>query len=246
MKIILPKLGEFIKNFRNKSKYESEIDFWKNEIHNLVRWYKGELKTHYMTPAPKDEQKAKTYVISHSAILTWLKLHQEPKYLEDLMLDKKVFSGQNVLDIGSGPFPSALVFEGINLYMLDPLLPEYIKIGYPLHYYDRVKFIYGFSENIPIINEFFDAIISVNSIDHVDDLYRTSKEIKRVLKIGGKIRIHAHYHLNTVTEPIELSDDIMINAFNWCKGFKKINESVQKKGSVAGDKEVYTLWSNFI
>lgn len=242
----LLKVRKFIKYLKNISKYKAETYFWKNEINNLVKWYRGELKTYYMTPSPKDEEKVKTYVISHSAILTWLKLHQEPKYLEDLMLDKNVFSGQNVLDIGSGPFPSALVFGGINLYALDPLLPEYIKIGYPLHYYDRVKFIYGFSENIPIIDEFFDAIISVNSIDHVNDIYRTSMEIKRVLKIGGKIRIHVHYHSKKVTEPIELNDDIMIKAFYWCKDFKKINESMQKKGSFAGEKEVYTLWSNFI
>lgn len=239
------KLGRLRKHFKNESKYEVETNFWKNEIDNYVRWYKGELKTHYMTPSPKEDEKVKTYVLSHGAILTWLKLHQEVKYLEDLMLDKTAFSGRRVLDIGSGPFPSALVFEGSYLYCLDPLLPEYIKAGFPIHYYDRVKFIYGFSENVPIEDNFFDAVISVNAIDHVDDIHSTSNEIKRVLKPGGRIRIHAHYHSKTVTEPLELNDDVMLKAFNWCKGFKKIKESTKKKGSVAGDSEVFALWSNF-
>lgn len=230
---------------KKRTKYEAEIDFWKTEIENYVKWYNRELKTHYMTPAPNEDQKVKCYILSHSAILTWLKLHQEVKYLEDLMLDKTAFQSLKVLDIGSGPYPSALVFEGSDLYCLDPLLPEYIKAGFPIHYYNCVKFIYGFSENIPIRDDFFDVVISVNAIDHVDDIYSTSNEIKRVLKPGGKIRIHAHYHPKTVTEPLELNDDVMLNVFSWCNGFKKINESTQKKGSVAAAGEVFALWSNF-
>ena len=231
--------------FKNKSKYERETDFWKNEINNYVRWYQGELKTHYSTPSPQEEKKVKVHNISHSAVLTWLKLHQEVKYIEDLQLEKTAFSGMRVLDVGSGPFPSAMVFEGCKLYCLDPLLPQYIKAGFPLHYYEGVKFVYGFSENIPVENNFFDAVISVNSIDHVDNIYKTSLAIKRVLKPGGKIRIHAHYHKKTATEPLELSDNVMSKAFNWCDGFKKIRESREKKGSVAGADEVFALWSNF-
>jgi len=230
---------------KNYSKYEAEINFWKKEIEDYVKWYEGQLGMHYMTPAPREDQQITSVCVEHSAILTWLKLHQKPKYLEDLMLDKMVFSGLRVLDIGSGPLPSALVFEGCEVYCLDPLLPEYIKAGYPLHYYDRVKFVYGFSENIPVEDNFFDAVISVNAIDHVDDIYKTALEIKRVLKPGGKIRIHAHYHEKTVTEPLELNDEDTSKAFSWCEGFKKIKQSTQKKGSTAPVGEIYTLWTNF-
>lgn len=230
---------------KNYSKYKAEINFWKKEIENYVEWYKGKLETHYMMSPPREDRKVIAASVEHSAILTWLKLHQEPKYLEDLMLDKTVFSGLRVLDVGSGPLPSALVFEGCEIYCLDPLLPEYIEAGYPLHYYERVKFVYGFSENIPVEDNFFDVVLSVNAIDHVDDIYKTALEMKRVLKSGGKVRIHTHYHKKTETEPLELSDEVMTKAFSWCKGFKKVKQSTQKRGSVAPVGEVYTLWTNF-
>jgi len=178
-------------------------------------------------------------------MLTWLKLHQEPKYLDDLMLDKMAFSGLRILDIGSGPLPSAQAFEDCEIYCLDPLLPEYAKLGYPSCYGDRVKFTSGFSEKMPLKDNFFDAVISVNAIDHVDDIYKTALEIKRVLKPDGKIRIHAHYHKKTTTEPLELNDKVMGRAFNWCKNFRRVKESTTKRGSVAPNGEIYVLWSNF-
>lgn len=32
--------------------------------------------------------------------------------------------------------PNTVVFEGCEVYCLDPLLPEYIKAGHPLCYYE--------------------------------------------------------------------------------------------------------------
>lgn len=227
-------------------KYKAELDFWKKTLILYEKWYKGELKELYKEPSPNNQQKIKAYSVKDSAILTWEKLHQQKKYLEDLLLDKLAFKGLKVLDIGSGPHPSAVVFENCKVYCLDPLLPFYIEIGFPLHYYDRVKFVYGFSENIPFVDNFFDAIISVNAMDHVDDFYKTAKEIKRVLKPKGKIRMHIHYHQKTKTEPLEINDEIVKKAFKWSKNLYKIKESKSKRGHALKNKnEVYTLWSNF-
>jgi SAM-dependent methyltransferase len=230
---------------KKKDKYMAEVAFWEKEIDNYVKWYKGELSEHYLTPSPQEDQKVKAHTDSHSAILTWLVLHQQIKYLKDLMLDKSAFSGLRVLDIGSGPMPSAQVFEGCDIYCLDSLLPEYLNIGFPIHYYERVKFIHGFAEEIPVQDNFFDAAISVNAFDHLDDIQRTSLEIKRVLKSGGKLRIHTHYHKATETEPLELSDNLMVEVFDWCDSFRKIKESRTKTGALAGIDEIFVLWSNF-
>ncbi len=235
--------GNFL--FMHNKKYAAEVEFWKREIKNYVSWYLGDLKMHYSTISPREDQKVRTFVLSHSAILTWLKLHQEVKYLKDLMLDKAVFAGLSVLDVGSGPMPSALVFDSCELYCLDPLIDEYIKIGFPLHYYKGVQFICGLSEGMPLEDNFFDVVISVNAIDHVDNIYKTSSEIERVLKPRGKLIIHVHYHKGTDAEPLELNDDIMSKAFFWCDGLKKIKKSKQKSGALAGAGEYYVLWSNF-
>jgi SAM-dependent methyltransferase len=76
---------------------------------------------------------------------------------------------------------------------------------------------------MPFENHFFDAVISVNAIDHVDDFFKTASEIIRVLKPNGKIRLHVHYHIKTQTEPLELNDTIVENAFRGIQNFKKIN-----------------------
>ncbi|MCX6717342.1 MAG: class I SAM-dependent methyltransferase [Candidatus Taylorbacteria bacterium] len=114
-----------------------------------------------------------------------------------------------------------------------------------MHFYGQTKFICSQSENIPINDNFFDVVISVNAIDHVDDLLKTSLEIKRVLKKDGILRMHVHYHKKTKAEPIEINDDIMKNVFSWCKNFNKISESNSKHGYVLSKGEgSYTVWSN--
>jgi SAM-dependent methyltransferase len=180
-------------------------------------------------------------------LLTWQKLHQQPKYLEDLQLPLTAFEGLKVLDVGSGPHPSALVFSNCEIYNFDPLLPLYIEAGYPIHIYDdRVKFVYGFSEKMPFADDFFDAVISANALDHVDDFRLTANEIKRVLKPSGKLRLHLHFHPATSMEPLEINDSIVSKAFDWCEAFKKISESKAKRGTTLdGPNESFSVWSNF-
>lgn len=227
-------------------KQDAELEFWKNVLSLYKKWYLGELRELYGEPNPPDAQKIKAHTLQDSAILTWGKIHQEVKYLQDLALDKDVFNSMRLLDIGSGPHPSALVFENCEVYCLDPLLPEYINLGFPLHYYDRVKFIHARSEDVPVPEHFFDAVISVNALDHVDDFNKTAMEIQRILKPEGKIRFHLHYHKATTTEPIELNDRKILQSFNWCHNLKKISESKAKRGAlITQGNEVYTLWSNF-
>ena len=228
-----------------ESKENVELSFWRNEIKAYMKWYSGELTSLYSESNPTEKDKIHTQSLKDSAILTWHKMHQETKYLDDLMLDRKAFADMKVLDIGSGPMPSGTVFGDCDLYCLDPLMAGYIKIGFPIHYYQNTKFISGPSENIPIANHYFDAIISVNAIDHVNDFLKTAEEIRRTLKPGGKLRMHVHYHKKTATEPLEINDEKMNEAFGWCQNFRKINESKTKRGYALNKKdELYTVWSN--
>jgi SAM-dependent methyltransferase len=202
----------------------------------------------YGEPAPAENVRVNVGTEKDNAILTWAKVHQERKYLEDLLLDEDAFAGMKLLDIGSSAVPSALCFKDCDVFCLEPLLPELLKIGYPFWYYDkRARFIYGFAEEMPFPDSFFDAIIAVNSLDHVDDFYRCSAEIRRVSKPDVKLRFHLHYHKATSTEPLELSDAIVAQAFSWCAGFHKVGAAKTKRGTqldLASD-EIFTVWSNF-
>ncbi len=227
-------------------KYDVEAGFWRNELKVYVDWYSGKIPSLYDTGSPRDDQKVMATNQKDSAVLTWLNLHQKVKYLRDLELGPDAFSGLTVLDVGAGPLPSGLCFQNCRLYCLDPLYHKYLEIGFPLHYYGNVRFIHAHSENIPIDDNFFDAVISVNAIDHVDDLLKTSNEIKRTLKKGGRFAMHVHYHRSTAAEPLQVSDQSFLEAFGWCDGIRKVKSSTKKMGhALTTEGEIYTLWKNF-
>jgi ubiquinone/menaquinone biosynthesis C-methylase UbiE len=228
-------------------KYRAEIAFWRRTLKDYKAWYNGDLPVLYGEPTPTNSQRITEFSPDFNAIVTWENAHQRKKYLEDLQLSPDVFRGMTLLDIGCGPHPSAQAFSDCQIYCLDPLLPLYMEAGFPIHIYeDRVRFVCGFSERMPLPDRFFDAVISVNAIDHVDDFFATAREITRVLKAGGLLRFHIHYHPKTTAEPLELNDNIVQEAFKGIKGFRKLAESKNKRGStVKKDIEMYTLWSNF-
>jgi SAM-dependent methyltransferase len=227
-----------------ETKQDSETRFWHEQIDDYIKWYNGEIQSIYETPAPKPAEKIKAPNLKDSAILTLHRLHQEVKYLYDLKLSKDAFKGKRIMDIGAGPMPSATCFEGADLYCLEPLIDRYLKIGFPIHYYGNVKFVHSPSEQIPIEDNFFDAIISVNALDHVDDFEKTAKEIGRVLKPGGSVVFHLHYHLPTQNEPLELNDKRVTDAFSMIGNLRKVSESKEKMGYQCSDDELYTLWTN--
>lgn len=227
-------------------KYDAELRFWHDTLRQYELWYRGKIKKLYGENSPRKIEKIIAASLKDSAILTWEKIHQQKKYLDDLELDRNAFKGMKLLDIGSGPHPSARVFKGAELYCLDPLIPRYAAAGFPLHYYDNVKFVVSSAEKIPVVDHFFGAVISVNALDHVDDFEKSAQEIRRVLKKNGKMRFHLHYHTATTEEPIELTDSRVAGAFSWDTKFKKIGESRTKRGTeLYARNEKYTLWSNF-
>jgi len=225
-------------------KHSSETKFWGDELKRYGQWYSGDLKEMYLTETPAEAEKVKAHDATHSAILTWHKKHQEVKYLKDLNLDEDALKGKRILDVGCGPMPSATCFKGADLYCLDPLLDKYLGVGFPIHLYGDVKFIQGYSENMPIEDDFFDVVLSVNALDHVDDFEATATEIKRVLKPSGLVIFHLHFHPPTQNEPLELSDERVANAFAGIKNFRKLSESKNKFGYRCADDEYYSLWSN--
>jgi SAM-dependent methyltransferase len=224
-------------------KQRTEIEFWKRELSGYQRWYRGELPELYGARSPEQEQMVRAHNERDSALLTWLELHQKPKYLRDLQLSPTSLRGR-VLDVGAGPLPSALAFNGIELYCLDPLYSAYLDAGYPLHYYD-CRFVNAACENIPLPDDSFDVVLSVNAIDHVDDFAAAAAEIRRVLKPDGKLAMHVHYHQPTDAEPVALSDETFLAAYGWCPHLRRVAAATEKTGSRADAGELYVLWRNF-
>jgi SAM-dependent methyltransferase len=239
------KLEKLVGIITGKEKQNAEVRFWQKEIKRYVQWYNGELKELYEHPSPTGN-KVKAYTIEESAILTFFETHQKTKYLKDLLLDTKSFIGMKILDIGSGPFPSGLCFDDCEVYCLDPLFDRYISAGFPIHIYEqRARFVQSKAEAMPFHDGFFDGVISVNAIDHVDDFKKTASEIKRVLKPGGRFRMHVHYHPKTTAEPLELTDEVFLKSYSWVTNLRRLKESNEKQGTVLTDaREKYVVWGN--
>lgn len=195
-------------------KHEAELEFWRREIDVYVRWYDGALDSLYGVPAPTEDERVRDSEDERlNAIRTWAKSDAD-KYLHHLALPADAFDGMRVLDVGCGPLPYCLAFTGCQITGLDELVDQYRELGYPLEAYsDRLTHLTGSAEQIPAQDASFDAVISVNALDHVSDFGAAAREIARVVRPGGVVRIELHYHEPTACEPNALDDDMVAEAF---------------------------------
>jgi SAM-dependent methyltransferase len=173
------------------------------------------------------------------------------RYPEALKIPRDHFAGKTILDVGCGPYPLSIAFEDCRIVCLDPLILQYEAAGFPLaEFTDRVTFVRGFAEDMPFPSRSFDAVISVNAIDHVDDFARAAQEISRVLKKDGVLRMQVHYHPPRQLEPNALNDDVVLAHLGHL-GIEKISEDVpsgvaRDPGSVptVDPNERLVVWAN--
>lgn len=99
--------------------------------------------------------------------------HYEYFFTDHFDLDSGDYEGKRVLDIGCGPRGSldwaTMTEQNVGL---DPLINEYEDLGIgdgsPMEYVDSG------AEDIPFPDGHFDIVTSFNSLDHVDDLERST------------------------------------------------------------------------
>jgi SAM-dependent methyltransferase len=228
------------KIWHKKYKCRTELDHWRETAQRIVRWYQREEQ--YVFPFPDLDQMETRYDLQTNALLTYIKIETEhASYLKDLYLRADSFRGMRVADIGSGPFPTLLVFKDCERYCIDHLLDDYKELGFPvLQFGDRINFVAAKSEYIPFTHNYFDAIISRNALDHVDDFAATAKELKRLLKPRGFLHLCVNYHQPTSSEPIVLSDEVILENFSGLR-LRKIDEKLNAWGFEGGKTVV---WSN--
>jgi SAM-dependent methyltransferase len=204
----------------------------------------------YDQAPPTAEEKQIRATIEASAGVTTVAVSLN-RYLNALKIPRDHFAGKTILDLGCGPYPLSIAFEDCQIVGLDPLVPEYEAAGFPLsEFADRVIFVRGFAEDMPFSSQAFDAIISVNAIDHVDDFASAAREMGRVLKKEGVLRMQVHYHAPTKLEPNALDDD-QILAHLGHLGIKKVSEEVASIPARDADSiptvtpdERFVVWAN--
>lgn len=96
-----------------------------------------------------------------------------------------------ILEIGSGPVGIINYINNCQKYALDPLMDYYVD-NFKLS--KEVKWLKGIGEDIPFKNDYFDAIISTNTLDHTSNPFFVLKEIKRALKTQGFLFLTVDCH----------------------------------------------------
>ena len=204
-------------------KHEAELAYWRDGLQNLEDWFNKDSNLRIGLPPPTPTQRIKdsdSWIVN--AVMT---LHSmRPHYTERLRIECDQFHGQRVLEVGSGPLAPILQFSGCKRHCADPLVDLYMAAGWPLYDYDA-KFTDTRGESLPYRDGYFDAAISVNALDHVDDFEQTAREMERVVRPGGRMYFEVEYHEPTVTEPMKLDEARVVNAFSRCELTAIINRS---------------------
>jgi SAM-dependent methyltransferase len=237
-------LRQYVPAYRARRKYASELEYWQGELRHLHHWFNEGTKDWWGIPAPPEEQKIvdprRTWMTN--AVMTMHSIR--PSYFEELQLQADSFRGNRVLEVGCGPLAPLLQFDGCDRVGLDPLIDLYIKSGWPMYDYD-MKFINAYAENMPIVDSYFNTIIAVNSLDHVDNFCKVAEEMQRVLAANGEIYFEVEYHAPTVNEPQKLNDEIIFQAFHRC-ALKKVCERGKKDMFMAMTKRFSLLPNRFM
>jgi ubiquinone/menaquinone biosynthesis C-methylase UbiE len=210
-------------SYRSRKKYEAELAYWRDELEHLKAWFQDGTQDWWGIRAPDQRQRvnvSELWVVN--AVMTMHTLR--PSYTEELLLERDHFRGKRVLEVGSGPLAPILQFTECIRHCIDPLVNVYMDAGWPLFEYNA-KFVNCGGESLPYPSEYFDAVISVNALDHVDDFERVALEMQRVLKRGGGVYFEVEYHAPTVTEPITLTDARVTQAFPDCDLETKANRT---------------------
>ncbi len=206
--------------WRARRKYEGELAYWRKDLGKLLRWYRGEADWCRIPPPSEKQALKESGVPATNAIMTVNRL--VPHYTEALLIDDDAFVGKRVLEVGCGPLAPVIQFRDCERHGLDPLIDLYVRSGWPLYDLD-VTFVDARAESMPYADAYFDAVISVNALDHVDDFPLVASEIQRVLKVGGRVYFDIEYHEPRPLEPQRLDDALVLSSFSSCE-MRRIRE----------------------
>jgi ubiquinone/menaquinone biosynthesis C-methylase UbiE len=121
------------------------------------------------------------------------------------------FDGAIVADFGCGPRGSLEWMSNARTRIgVDVLVDDYMSLGIRSH---NMAYVRSSESEIPLPSGYLDALFTINSLDHVNNITLMLSEIFRVLKTGGLFA--ASLNLDepaTPTEPQTITEDFINEA----------------------------------
>ena len=140
-------------------------------------------------------------------------------HYKDLMLniagekDDTFWKNKIVADFGCGPRGSLVWTKTPAVKIgIDVLVPRYME-EFSLNEHDMI-YVTSSERVIPIPDSYVDYLCTINSLDHVTNLYTMIDELIRILKSGGELI--ASFNLNeasSLCEPHTLTEKIIMERF---------------------------------
>ena len=163
------------------------------------------------------------------------------RYCSYFNLSKDTFKDKSIVDIGCGPQGSLHFFNAKLKIGIDPLAWSYKEFNIKQH---DIQYISSRSENIPLKSSSIDGVISVNSLDHVDNLENTLNEIIRILKSNGEIYLQLNLaETPTIYEPIIIKEK-EIEEFLKRYFIIKEKKRIEKGSSISLNEEIVVYTYN--
>ena len=152
----------------------------------------------------KDIAELGYWKIKHKKEKVLSNTHYKHYFTTHFGIDEKYYKNKVVLDIGCGPRGSLEWAKIAKCRIgLDPLASAYRKLGTDQH---KMIYLNSYSENIPLRRGKCNVVSSFNSLDHVNDVRKTIREIKRVTGSEGLFLLIVEVnHMPKICEPHRIS-----------------------------------------
>lgn len=151
----------------------------------------------------------------------WANRHYERFFTTEMNVDRSLYDGARILDVGCGPAGSLeWAHNATERVGIDPLADSY-KEEFRTDL-QAMTYVQSDAESMPFEDGHFDVVTSFNSLDHVDDVQAVLREIARVLRPGGTFVLLTEIHdEQRPTEPAIFSWELT----DWLAGdFERIEE----------------------
>jgi ubiquinone/menaquinone biosynthesis C-methylase UbiE len=130
---------------------------------------------------------------------------------KEFKIKRDIFKNRKVLEIGPGAVQFIEICGAKISVGVDPLSNRFKELGMINNFSKDTIYLDCCAEKIPLLNSYFDIILSRNCLDHVNNPEKVILEMSRLLKKGGSILLSTDInHKPTKTEPLVLKrEDIL-------------------------------------